>query len=72
MIKVDQLIKARGWEKQIFLLLQVHDELVYEVAEALVAEAQPLIRQAMESVQVEGIPFTATAAVGQNWSEAKA
>lgn len=55
------------------LLLQVHDELVYEIKEDLVKEILPKIKKIMESVidpkETKGVVCLAEAAVGDNWGE---
>lgn len=48
--RADALIEARGWRGKVELVLQVHDELVYEVNEALVPEAAAAIGEAMAGV----------------------
>jgi len=57
------------------LLLQVHDELVYEIKENLVASVAPEIKKMMESVispkETSGVVCVADAAVGDNWGEMK-
>lgn len=73
MIAADSLIRARGWREKAKLLLQVHDELVYEIAEADVPEIIPALRAAMEDVvekdQLAGVPIIAEASLGPNWGE---
>ncbi|MBY0385480.1 hypothetical protein K2X05_10000, partial [bacterium] len=57
------------------LLMQVHDELVYEVEEGLVEKIAPVIKNIMESVidpkKTEGVVCVANASVGSNWAEMK-
>jgi len=71
MIEADGLISARGWRADAKLLLQVHDELVYEISAAKAGEIVPALRQAMENVadrdQFGGVPIIAEASVGPNW-----
>jgi len=50
--------------------MQVHDELVFEVAEGAVAEATPRIRAAMESAAELAVPLLVEIGVGDNWEEA--
>ncbi len=75
MIEADRQLKEKGWSESVRLVLQVHDELVYEVKETLVEEATALIRHAMESAapssKLSGVPIRAEAAVGKNWGEMK-
>ncbi len=52
------------------MLLQVHDELIFEAPDNEVEIVAPLIKEAMESVVNFDIPFIAEVGVGQNWTEA--
>lgn len=53
------------------LLLQVHDELVFEVPPAEWAELEPKIIHTMESVVDLKVPLVVEAHAGPNWMEAK-
>ncbi len=54
----------------ISLLLQVHDELVFEVKDTDVPAAKEIIRQAMESAVKISVPLIADVGTGLNWKEA--
>ncbi len=56
-------------DNSVRMLLQVHDELVFEVDEPLVEEVIPLIKSAMESVAQLRVPLVVDAKVGDNWGE---
>jgi DNA polymerase-1 len=71
MRKVDEEIKKNNWKNRVHLLLQVHDELIYEVEDKLVAEVKPVIEKIMENAVSASIPFTVTASEGKNWGEAE-
>jgi DNA polymerase-1 len=75
MIKVDEYIEKNNLKDDVFLLLQVHDELVYEIRETKAAEVAPQIEKIMESVidpkDIQGVVLEATTAVGKNWGELK-
>ena len=55
------------------MLLQVHDELVFEIKEDKVGELAPRIKEIMENIMSErdrqGIPLIADGKVGKNWGE---
>lgn len=51
------------------MLLQVHDELVFEVPDAEVASMTKLIQEKMESVYKLNVPLSTEAKVGDNWGE---
>ncbi|MDX2113437.1 MAG: DNA polymerase I [Alphaproteobacteria bacterium] len=52
------------------LLLQVHDELVFEVPEQQVEQLKPLIKKAMEGAASLSIPLTVEIGIGKHWGEA--
>ena len=54
------------------LLLQVHDELLFEVPEDEVADAAQEINQILENVVKLNVPLKANIAWGKNWEEAHA
>ena len=52
------------------MLLQVHDELVFEVREADIVAATPLVKNAMEHAAELSIPLTVETGTGDHWGEA--
>jgi DNA polymerase-1 len=72
MLKVDEYLQK---DKRGYLLLQVHDELVFEIQEDAVAEVSVVLKELMEGVISEkdrkGIPITVEGKVGKNWGEMK-
>lgn len=75
MIEIDKFLSEKNLQKEARLLLQVHDELVYEIKEKLVASLAPEIQKIMENIispkKVFGIVIAANASVGENWGEMK-
>jgi len=75
MVQVDEFMRKEGLEKDIFLVLQVHDELVYEVKKERVREIAPRITEIMEqAVPLElsrGVPIVVDMSVGDHWGEMK-
>ncbi len=67
MIRLHELLK--GYQAR--LLLQVHDELVFEVPPEEWAVLQPQINQVMESAVQLQVPLVVEAHAGPNWMEAK-
>jgi DNA polymerase-1 len=53
------------------MLLQVHDELVFEVPPAEVEIMEGLVKLEMESVMPLRVPLVADVGVGENWLDAK-
>jgi DNA polymerase-1 len=70
MIDVDAWIKEQGFN--IRPLLQVHDELVFEIPVGEVASLVPQIQKVMESVWVGRVKLTANCKVGSNWGNMSA
>ncbi len=54
------------------MLLQIHDELVFETPEADVASLTELVREEMETAMALDVPVTVDIATGDNWHAAKA
>ena len=69
MVRADMAITKSGLKSEVYPLLQVHDELVYEVAEKSINKAAELIKQEMESIMESQIPFTVNVKIGDNWGE---
>ncbi|KKU67190.1 MAG: polymerase protein [Parcubacteria group bacterium GW2011_GWA2_47_16] len=73
MTRVAELVWKEKLEKDVFLLLQVHDELVYEIREGVVKKVTPKIKEIMESIiplkDTAGVPIVVDAKAGDNWGE---
>lgn len=73
MIKVDSWITKEKLQDKVRLVLQVHDELVYEVAEDNAIELTKEIEHHMESVvpktKTAGVPLSVDAKIGDNWGD---
>ncbi len=68
MNRVPAALAAAGSNAQ--MLLQVHDELLFEVPEAEAEQAAALVRGVMEGAAHLGVPLVAEAGIGDNWQEA--
>ncbi|BCL67093.1 DNA polymerase I [Haemophilus haemolyticus] len=67
MIKLDELIRH---DPDIEMIMQVHDELVFEVRSEKVAFFREQIKQHMEAAAELVVPLIVEVGVGQNWDEA--
>jgi DNA polymerase-1 len=71
MVRVHDLLQREGSLTDAYLLLQVHDELVYEIRTDRLAELSARIKEIMESAlpakETRGVPITATCKSGPNW-----
>ena len=68
MIEIDKKLLRSG--KNIRMIMQVHDELVFEVAEAEVVEYSGEIRNLMSGAAALSVPLIVDIGTGANWDEA--
>ena len=68
MVNVFNRLKKEGLQSK--LLLQVHDELVFDVPLAEVEIMQKLVKEEMEGAMALSVPLTVAVGVGKNWREA--
>ena len=75
MVEADTLIEKKGWREKARLILQVHDELVYEVDTDDAEGIARALRQVMEEVapkkELFNVPIVAEIAIGNNWGDTK-
>ncbi len=71
MVQVDMFLRSEREEENAHLLLQVHDELVYEIKKEKVGIILPQIKKHMEKPFKEGeearVPLLVEAKIGDNW-----
>lgn len=68
MIGVDRAIRAEGLQSR--LIMQVHDELVFEVLEAELEQMQKLVNHEMSQAVALKVPLKIDINHGKNWSQA--
>jgi DNA polymerase-1 len=68
MVEVAEALEDRGLSAR--MILQVHDELVFEVPDAETEELASLVRERMESVYALEVPLVVEVGIGSNWREA--
>jgi len=72
MIRMDEALTAKKLNAQ--MLLQVHDELVFEVPEGEVAKTLPVVKKVMEEAPLPAVslsvPLAVDAHAADNWDEA--
>lgn len=68
MINVFRKMKAEGLKSK--MVLQVHDELVFDVITSELNRLCDIVKQEMESVVQLSIPLTTECSYGKNWLEA--
>ena len=67
MIRIDQELRQRNLKSK--MLLQVHDELVFEVPEDEIETMKQLVADRMENVQALKVPLKVDVGVGKNWRD---
>ncbi len=70
MIRLQYELRTRHMKTR--MILQVHDELVFEVPVEELDQAKRLIRERMEGVEKLNVPIKVEMKVGRNWYEAEA
>lgn len=71
MIDIDAFLTDENLHEYVHMILQVHDELVFEVEKSRVDTVVPRLKDIMESAlrgkQTHGVPLAVDGAVGKNW-----
>lgn len=68
MINIHKRLIAENWKSK--MLLQVHDELVFDVHNSELEKIQPMIKQEMEQAVVLSVPLEVEIGIGKDWLEA--
>ena len=69
MLRVDEWIQKEA-ARDVFMMMQVHDELVFEIKEEVVEERVASIVALMEQAAALSVPLQVEAGTGENWDEA--
>jgi DNA polymerase-1 len=69
MIRIDGRLRAQRLETK--MLLQVHDELVFEVPPVELETVQALVKEEMEGAANLSVPLVVDIGIGKNWLETK-
>jgi DNA polymerase I len=69
MIRIDHRLKEESLKSQ--MILQVHDELLFDAPEDEVQRLQQLVKHEMEHVVELKVPLVADCGIGKNWRELK-
>ncbi len=67
MVDVARELERRGLRAR--MILQVHDELVFDVPKDELREVADLVRETMESAEVLDVPLKVDVKAGRNWLE---
>jgi DNA polymerase-1 len=69
MIRIDDALRTKELESR--MLLQVHDELVFEVSPDELDQVQEVVKYEMEHAAQLSVPLVVDLGVGKNWLETK-
>jgi len=69
MIDVKENVLINYQSKQVKMILQIHDELIFEVDEKLVDKFLVEVEKAMEEAYQLKVPLKVATSVGNNWAE---
>jgi DNA polymerase-1 len=68
MINIHKKLISENWKSK--MLLQVHDELVFDVHNSELEKIQPMIKYEMENAFILDVPLDVEIGLGKNWLEA--
>ena len=68
MVRVDRALKAAGLKAK--MVLQIHDELLFDVPRGEVEQVKEIAKREMEAAMDVGVPLEVSVGVGENWLEA--
>ncbi|MGC8881090.1 MAG: DNA polymerase I [Minisyncoccia bacterium] len=69
MIKIDSYLKEKDLLDRVFLVCQIHDELIFEVKIEIINEVKDKIKEIMENVYPLSVPLKVEVKIGDNWGE---
>ncbi len=67
MLRLPAALKDTGLKTR--MLLQVHDELIFEVPDIELEKATKLVKEVMEGAYKLSVPLLTEARIGDNWGE---
>ena len=51
------------------MVLQIHDELIFELPDEAIPEVQEFVQSIMENITTLSVPLIVNIGVGKNWGE---
>lgn len=67
MLQIDKKMQDEGFKG--FMILQIHDELIFEVPEEECSRLEKLVKETMQGVLSLKIPLIVDITIGKNWAE---
>ena len=69
MIRIDEILREEKLETK--MLLQVHDELLFEAPPEEAETVSKMVKREMENVHKLDVPLMVDVGIGDNWRDAK-
>lgn len=69
MARIDKMLEDKKLKEKTKMLLQIHDELLFEIDDKVADEIAPFIAGIMENVYKSDIPIKVNAYIGKNWED---
>src|SRR3989338_6739197 len=69
MVKIDEYLQKNNLIEKAKLILQIHDELIFEIKEEAASKIVPEIQKIMEEIHSLRIPLKTEIKSGNNWAE---
>jgi DNA polymerase-1 len=69
MIRIDEILRREKLETK--MLLQVHDELLFESPPGEAERVSKMVKREMETVHKLDVPLIVDVGIGENWRDAK-
>jgi DNA polymerase-1 len=69
MIRIDEILRREKLETK--MLLQVHDELLFESPPMEAKKVSEMVKHEMENVYKLDVPLIVDVGIGENWRDAK-
>ena len=69
MLNIDAALEKEGLDAQ--MVLQIHDELLFECKEEDAQAVRDIVIDAMENVWELDVPLVVDAGIGKSWGDAK-
>ena len=67
MIEIDRVIREKNLQGK--MILQIHDELIFEIPDDEIPIFQEIVKEKMEQVMKLNVPIEVQMSVGKNWAE---
>lgn len=70
MVKIEEMLQNKGFSNNAKMILQVHDELLFEIKDDIIKKLTPLVKNIMEQ-SFKKAAIRVDVSTGRNWSEMK-